>query len=223
MTDRRHFIVATGAVLASSLIGGRALAAEGGVGPATAEVARKNGTAPVIRVLGVGGAGCSIVEQIRREAIPGIDRTILIGRSVERRELDVRLELGVDCEQNETDVAAIRSAVQGADTVFVVAGLGGKTGTRIAPVVVQAAKAAGAEVVAMVVEPFDFEAGRRRRAAEHGLGALAGSSDKVIRFSNEERLDRAGGDVWLSEFYAQFKGEISQRLREMIVEASAVG
>jgi cell division protein FtsZ len=204
-------------MLVSSWLGKRALA--GGI---QGELAR---TTHVIRVVGVGGAGCNIVEQIRREPIAGIDRTVLIGRSVERRELDIRLEMGVDCELNETDAAAIWTAVQGADTVFVVAGLGGKTGTRIAPVVAQAARAVGAEVVAMVTEPFDFEGGMRRQAAEHGLNALVGSSDKVIRFSNEECIRRVAMDVEvpLLSLYAEVNDEIVLRLREVMAEFTAVG
>jgi cell division protein FtsZ len=217
VTNRRQFIASAGGVLISSWLGKRALAS--GI---QGELVR---TAPVIRVLGVGGAGCNIVEQIRREQIAGIDCTVLIGRSMERRELDVRLETGFDGELNETGVAAIRTAVQRADTVFVVAGLGGKTGTRIAPAVARAAKTAGAEVVAMVTEPFDLEGGRRRRAAEHGLNALVGSSDMVIRFSNEECFRRVAMDVEvpLLTLYGEVNDGIVLRLREMLAEFAAVG
>jgi cell division GTPase FtsZ len=216
MTDRRQFIIAVGGLFTTSWIGSRALAAGSAVGSTPTGQIEKGNTAAVVRVLGVGSAGCNIVEQMRRDTNFGRDRTFLVGRAMETRELDVRLDSGVDGELSNVDAAVIRHAVQGADTVFVIAGLGAKTGTQIAPLVAQAAKAVGAAVVAVVIEPFNFEGGRMRRAAERGLRALASTADRVIRFSNQERVERAADDVNLAEFYAQFNDEIALVLRDEI-------
>ena len=137
-----------------------------------------------IKVIGVGGAGCNAVSHLSTEAMAGVTFAALntdataLGRST----VETRLVLGSrtarglgaggDPERGrvaaEEDVARIRALCEQTDIVFLVAGLGGGTGTGAGPVVARIAKEAGALVLAVVMLPFDCEGGRRQRQAQLG-------------------------------------------------------
>jgi cell division protein FtsZ len=85
--------------------------------------------------------------------------------------------------------------LDGADMVFVTAGLGGGTGTGAAPVVASLAKELGALTVAVVTKPFAFEGSKRRKQAEQGLLELGGVADTVIAIPNDRLLDQASPDT----------------------------
>ena len=87
------------------------------------------------------------------------------------------------------DTEKIIDLLEGADMVFVTAGLGGGTGTGAAPVVASLAKELGALTVAVVTKPFAFEGPKRRRQADHGLAELASVVDTVITIPNDQLLD----------------------------------
>jgi cell division protein FtsZ len=87
------------------------------------------------------------------------------------------------------DTERIIDLLEGADMVFVTAGLGGGTGTGAAPVVASLAKELGALTVAVVTKPFGFEGPRRRKQAEQGLAELAAVVDTVITIQNDQLLD----------------------------------
>src|SRR3954451_18354013 len=89
------------------------------------------------------------------------------------------------------DTEGIIEILEGADMVFVTAGLGGGTGTGAAPVVASLAKELGALTVAVVTKPFAFEGPRRMKQAERGMAELAGSCDTVISIPNEKLLTLA--------------------------------
>src|SRR3954451_24628339 len=89
------------------------------------------------------------------------------------------------------DTENIIEILEGADMVFVTAGLGGGTGTGAAPVVASLAKELGALTVAVVTKPFAFEGPRRMKQAERGLAELAGSCDTLISIPNEKLLKLA--------------------------------
>jgi cell division protein FtsZ len=89
------------------------------------------------------------------------------------------------------DTERIIEALEGADMVFVTAGLGGGTGTGAAPVVASLAKELGALTVAVVTRPFAFEGSRRMKAAERGLADLAATVDTVITIPNDRLLELA--------------------------------
>jgi cell division protein FtsZ len=95
-------------------------------------------------------------------------------------------EIGRKAALENTD--AIVEILQGADMVFVTAGLGGGTGTGAAPVVASLARELDALVVAVVTKPFGFEGSRRRKAAEEGLAQLAATVDSVIAIPNDRLL-----------------------------------
>ena len=157
-----------------------------------------------IKVVGVGGGGSNAVGRMLQEGLHGIDFTILntdkqalnaslvANKVALGKKLTAGLGAGADPAVGRQsaleDTEQIIEILEGADMVFVTAGLGGGTGTGAAPVVASLAKELGALTVAVVTKPFLFEGPRRMRQAERGLAELAGSCDTVISIPNEKLL-----------------------------------
>ncbi len=155
-----------------------------------------------IKVLGVGGAGCSAVSHLARESFAGVSFAVLNtdAPALAQSAVPTKLNLGAkttrglgaggDPERGraaaEEDAATLRALCQGADVVFVVAGLGGGTGTGASPVVARVAKECGALVLGIVMLPFDCEGSRRARQAQLGLHALKNAADGVICVPNQK-------------------------------------
>src|SRR5438445_5637275 len=157
-----------------------------------------------IKVIGVGGGGCNAVARMVAEGLEGVqfyamntDTQALSACDVPNKlQLGARVtnglgagsnpEIGRQAALENTD--AIVELLQGADMVFVTAGLGGGTGTGAAPVIASLAKELDALTVAVVTKPFGFEGPRRMRLAEEGLGRLAGTVDTVIAIPNDRLL-----------------------------------
>jgi cell division protein FtsZ len=108
-------------------------------------------------------------------------------------------EVGRTAALEERD--AIATALEGADMVFVTAGMGGGTGTGGAPVVADIAKAQGALTVGVVTKPFLFEGNRRRKQAEAGLAELAAAVDTLIVIPNQRLLSVAGEQMSLADAF----------------------
>ncbi|HEX4227110.1 MAG TPA: cell division protein FtsZ [Bryobacteraceae bacterium] len=157
-----------------------------------------------IKVVGVGGGGSNAVARMMREGVGGVDFYVLntdkqaLGVSPVANKLAIGKKLtsglgaGADPSVGHQaaleDTEAIIDILQGADMVFVTAGLGGGTGTGAAPVVASLAKELGALTVGVVTKPFSFEGPRRMKQAERGLAQLAGSCDTLISIPNEKLL-----------------------------------
>jgi cell division protein FtsZ len=157
-----------------------------------------------IKVLGVGGAGCNAVNHLARESFTGVSFTVMntdapaLAQSPVENKLVLGLKsmrglgAGGDPERGRSaaqeDISAIRALCEGADVVFVVAGLGGGTGTGAGPVVAQVAKETGALVLSIVMLPFDCEGSRRQRQAQLGLHELKSAVDGVICLPNQKVL-----------------------------------
>src|SRR4051794_14164004 len=157
-----------------------------------------------IKVVGVGGGGSNAVGRMLQEGLHGIefyilntDKQALAASQVSNKlsignKLTGGLGAGADPSVGRQaaleDTAQIIEILEGADMVFVTAGLGGGTGTGAAPVVASLAKELNALTVAVVTKPFSFEGPRRMRQAERGLAELAGSCDTVISIPNEKLL-----------------------------------
>jgi cell division protein FtsZ len=159
---------------------------------------------PVIRVVGVGGAGVNAVNRMIEAEIEGVEfiaintdlqslqqsaasDTLHIGDSVTRGlGSGANPELGREAARSEHD--RIKALLRGADMVFIAAGAGGGTGTGAAPVVAQIAREVGALTVGIVTRPFQFEGSRRRDQAEAGIEALADQVDTLIVVPNNRLL-----------------------------------
>ncbi len=160
-----------------------------------------------IKVVGVGGGGSNAVGRMLQEGLHGIDFTVLntdkqalnaslvANKVALGKKLTAGLGAGADPAVGRQaaleDTEQIIEILEGADMVFVTAGLGGGTGTGAAPVVASLAKELGALTVAVVTKPFQFEGPRRMRQAEKGLAELAASCDTVISIPNERLLTLA--------------------------------
>jgi cell division protein FtsZ len=159
---------------------------------------------PVLRVVGVGGAGVNAINRMVEADIAGVeflaintdlqslqisaaDETLHIGDSVTRGlGSGSDPELGRRAAKEEYD--RIKAMLRGSDMVFIAAGAGGGTGTGAAPVVAQIARELGALTVGIVTRPFQFEGSRRRDQAEVGIAALGAEVDTLIVVPNNRLL-----------------------------------
>ncbi len=158
----------------------------------------------VIKVIGVGGSGGNAINTMVESRLGGVEfiaaNTDM--QALERSRADVRLQLGpgitkgmgagADPEKGK-DAAQesyedIQGVLQGADMVFITAGLGGGTGTGAAPVIAKMSKESGALTVAVVTKPFYFEAKTRMRNAEKGWEELKKYADTIITVPNDRLL-----------------------------------
>jgi cell division protein FtsZ len=111
------------------------------------------------------------------------------------------------------DVQRLKDIVQGADMVFVTAGMGGGTGTGAAPVIAQLAREAGALTVGVVTKPFAFEGRQRSRRAEAGLAALSEHVDTLITIPNEKLMLLADDDLTFVEAFRKADEVLFQAVR----------
>jgi cell division protein FtsZ len=157
-----------------------------------------------IKVIGVGGGGCNAVARMVAEGLPGVefyalntDAQALSACNVPNKlQLGAKMtnglgaganpEIGRQAALENTD--RIVELLQGADMVFVTAGMGGGTGTGAAPVIASLAKELDALTIAVVTKPFSFEGPRKMRLAQDGLTRLAETVDTVIAIPNDRLL-----------------------------------
>ena len=159
---------------------------------------------PVIKVVGVGGAGVNAVNRMVDARIPGVDfmavNTDLQSLQVCVADVTVHIgdeqtrglgagadpEVGYSSAFEEQD--KIKRLLKGADMVFVAAGAGGGTGSGAAPLVARLAREVGALTVGIVTKPFSFEGSRRGNQANKGIEALAAEVDTLIVVPNDRLL-----------------------------------
>lgn len=158
-----------------------------------------------IKVIGVGGGGSNAVARMMSEGIGGVEFFVLntdmqaLGTSSVANKLVIGQKIthgrGVGSDPALGRLAALEDTeriieiLQGADMVFVTAGMGGGTGTGAAPVIAALAKELNALTIAVVTKPFSFEGPRRMKQADKGLADLAASVDTVISIPNDKLLD----------------------------------
>ncbi|HAZ41314.1 MAG TPA: cell division protein FtsZ [Methylococcaceae bacterium] len=172
----------------------------------------------VIKVVGVGGGGGNAVNHMVSSNVDGVDFICantdaqalksLGARSV--IQLGTALTKGLGAGANPEigrqaaldDRDRILEVLEGADMVFITAGMGGGTGTGAAPVIAEIAKEAGILTVAVVTKPFAFEGKRRKELAEKGIDELSQFVDSLITIPNEKLLPVLGRDVSLMKAFA---------------------
>ena len=157
-----------------------------------------------IKVIGIGGAGGNAVNRMIESGLSGVEfiaantdaQVLTQSRCPRKLQLGMAITKGlgsganpnVGRESAEADEAMIAESLEGADMVFVTAGMGGGTGTGAAPVVARIARGMGALTVAVVTKPFEFEGRRRMQSAEDGLKALRETVDTLIVIPNQRLL-----------------------------------
>ncbi len=157
-----------------------------------------------IKVIGVGGGGGNAVNRMIQARVEGVEfiaantdvQALQLCEAPVKLQLGVKLTSGLGAGANPDvgrraaleDSDKIIEALEGADMVFVTAGLGGGTGTGAAPVIASLASEMGALTVAVVTRPFGFEGKRRMKQAERGMQELLESVDTMIVIPNEKLL-----------------------------------
>jgi cell division protein FtsZ len=158
----------------------------------------------VIRVVGVGGAGCNAINRMVEAGLRGVEFVAINTdrQALDVSEADVRIPVGLeltgglgtggDFERGEQAMKEseelVRRALRGSDLVFIAAGEGGGTGSGGAPVVARIARELGALTVAVVTRPFGFEGKRRTITADEGLARLQNAADTVIIIPNDRLM-----------------------------------
>src|SRR5271170_3577855 len=158
-----------------------------------------------IKVIGVGGGGSNAVNRMIRAKVEGVEfiaantdlQALKLSQAPVKLQLGAKLTKGLGAGANPEvgrkaaleDTEKILEALDGADMVFVTAGLGGGTGSGAAPVVANLASELGALTVAVATKPFAFEGKRRMEQAEQALAELIGCVDTVIVIPNERLMD----------------------------------
>jgi cell division protein FtsZ len=177
----------------------------------------KNPSGARIVAVGVGGGGGNMIGHMVKEGVTGIEMLIINTDSqalsqqenVKKIQIGAKLtdglgagmrpEVGKDSAlENYED---IKNALEGADIVFISAGLGGGTGTGAAPVVAAIAKEIGALTVSVVTKPFKFEGKKRAKLAELGLEDLKKESDSIVVIPNEKLLSIIDKNLGIKESF----------------------
>jgi cell division protein FtsZ len=159
---------------------------------------------PVIRVVGVGGAGVNAVNRMVEAEVEGIEFVVVNTdvQSLQQSTADITLHIGAELTRGlgsgsdanigrgaaMEDYDRVKALLKGSDMIFITAGAGGGTGTGAAPIVARISRELGALTVAIVTKPFGFEGTRRSEQAERGVAALADEVDTLIVVPNNRLL-----------------------------------
>ena len=171
----------------------------------------------VIKVVGVGGGGGNAVEHMVRQDVTGVDFICANtdAQALHNLSAQTRLQLGENInkglgaganpdmgkEAALEDKDRIAEALNGADMVFITAGMGGGTGTGAAPIVAEIARSMNILTVAVVTKPFVFEGKKRMALAEAGIAELSRHVDSLITIPNEKLLSIMGSDAPLLQAF----------------------
>jgi cell division protein FtsZ len=187
----------------------------------------------VIKVLGIGGGGGNAVAHMTRVGIDGVDFICANTDAQALKSAKVKTGLQIGCNITKglgaganpeigrqaamEDRDRIHEVIEGADMLFITAGLGGGTGTGAAPVVAQLAKELGILTVAVVTKPFAMEGAKRMRVAEQGIAELGRFVDSLITIPNEKLLTVLGPQTTLLDAF-KAANEVLQNAVQGIAE-----
>ncbi|HID79293.1 MAG TPA: cell division protein FtsZ [Aquifex aeolicus] len=195
----------------------------------------------IIKVIGVGGAGCNAVNRMVQDGIEGVEvfavntdvqhlsllsvpNKIQIGEKITRG-LGAGSKPEIGEQAAVEDIEKIKEIVHDADMVFIAAGLGGGTGTGAAPVIAQVAKDLGKLTVAVVTMPFRFEGKQRMEIARKGLERIRETTDAYIVVHNQRLLEMDITNLKLSEAFKMVDQVLSKAVRgitKVVVEPALI-
>src|SRR5262245_27399874 len=171
----------------------------------------------IIKVIGVGGCGGNAVEHMIGKGTTGVEfiSANTDAQALKRSTAPIQLQLGstltrglgagarpeIGRDAANEDRERIAELIDGADMLFITAGMGGGTGTGAAPVIADIAKSMDILTVAVVTRPFEFE-GKRKRVADAGIEELKKKVDSLIVIPNDKLMQVLGDDVSVLEAYA---------------------
>jgi cell division protein FtsZ len=172
------------------------------------EIVNEQAAGPVIKVIGVGGAGGNAVDHMIEQGVEGVDffavntDAQVLGRSKARNQIQLGTSgLGAGAKPEEARTVAIaererlEEAIAGSHMVFITAGMGGGTGTGAGPVIAEVARSLGILTVAVVTKPFTWEGSKRMKIAEAGIDEFAPHVDSLIVILNDKLEEVLGDDV----------------------------
>ena len=170
-----------------------------------------------IKVVGVGGGGCNAVNRMIEVGIQGVEfiavntdaQALMLSQAPRRVQIGEKLtrglgaggdpEIGRQAAEESRD--ELYEVLEGADMIFVTAGMGGGTGTGASPIIASMAKELGALVVGVVTRPFGFEGRKRAQIAQQGLEALGEAVDTLITIPNDCLLEVVDQRVPIGEAF----------------------
>lgn len=177
----------------------------------------KNNNVAVIKVIGVGGGGGNAVERMIATNVDNVEFIVANtdAQVLAQSNADTKIQIGVKltrglgaggnpeigqkaAEESREEIAA---ALEGADLVFVTAGMGGGTGTGAAAVVAEIAKSQGALTIGVVTKPFKFEGRKRQKNAVEGINELIDKVDSLVTIPNDRLLEIASKEMTMKEAF----------------------
>jgi len=172
------------------------------------EIVNESSAGPVIKVIGVGGAGGNAVDHMIEKGVSKVDfyavntDAQVLSRNKARNQIQLGTSgLGAGAKPEEARAVAIaererlEEAIAGANMVFITAGMGGGTGTGAGPVIAEVARSLGVLTVAVVTKPFAWEGSKRMKIAEAGIEEIAPHVDSLIVILNDKLEEVLGDDV----------------------------
>jgi len=205
------------------------------------ELMEADNQSAVIKVLGIGGAGCNAVDHMLLTGIEGVDFVCLNtdAQVLKKSKVKTTLQIGshitkglgagadpeVGRQAAMEDRDRIIELIEGCDMLFITAGMGGGTGTGAAPVVAQIAKELGILTVAVVTKPFTMEGGKRMGVAEHGISELTKHVDSLITIPNQKLLSVLGPKTRLLDAFTSANGVLQgavQGIAELITRPGLI-
>jgi cell division protein FtsZ len=194
-----------------------------------------------IKVVGVGGSGGNALNTMIQNGLEGVE---FIAANTDAQALDrslapVKIQLGpqltrglgaggnpdVGRKAALEDVQRLSEVIQGADMVFVTAGMGGGTGTGAAPIISQVAQDQGALTVGVVTKPFLFEGRKRAKNAERGVQELIDSIDSIITIPNQRLMALGDDDITMLDAFARADDVLLQAVQgisDLIINAGMI-
>jgi cell division protein FtsZ len=173
---------------------------------------------PVIKVVGVGGGGNNMINYIAQKGIKGVEliaantdiQALKSSKAHKKIQLGAKLTNGlgagmkpeIGAKAAEESFEEIKEAIDGADLVFISAGMGGGTGTGAAAVIAKAAKEVGALSIGVVTKPFMFEGPKRRKLAEAGTNELKKEANSIVVIPNDRLLTIIDRKVGIKEAFS---------------------
>jgi cell division protein FtsZ len=172
------------------------------------EIVNEQAQGPVIKVIGVGGAGGNAVDHMIEQGVNGVEFFVVntdaqvLARSKARNQIQLGTSgLGAGAKPEEAKAVALgererlEEMLSGSHMVFITAGMGGGTGTGAGPVIAEVARSLGILTVAVVTKPFTWEGSKRMKLAEQGIEELAPHVDSLIVILNDKLEEVLGDDV----------------------------
>jgi cell division protein FtsZ len=194
-----------------------------------------------IKVVGIGGSGGNALNTMIQNGLEGVE---FIAANTDAQALDrslapVKIQLGpqltrglgaggnpdVGRKAALEDVQRLSEVLEGADMVFVTAGMGGGTGTGAAPIVSQVAQDQGALTVGVVTKPFLFEGRKRAKNAERGIQELIDSIDSIITIPNQRLMSLGDDDITMLDAFARADDVLLQAVQgisDLIINAGMI-